>query len=252
MRAADAARAEARATGAALSFLTRLPIGARLGVGAEDLGRAVPVFPLVGAALGTAVGAAASVLSGPCPALVAASIALALGVIATGAIHLDGLADTADALGAGSREERLRILRDPRIGSYGATAVALLLLVESASLAELAMHANIPAVAAAFALSRAVAPGLGCVLRYARQGGGLGRSLTDGGGRARGVASALIACGIACALTPHRAPSLIATAALCWLGMLILCRRRFGGVTGDTLGAAIAVTEAACLAVAAS
>src|SRR6187200_1791746 len=114
MRAADAARAEVRATGAALSFLTRLPIGARLGAGAEDLGRAGPAFPLVGAPLGAAVGGVASVLEGPCPALVAASVALALGAIATGAIHLDGLADTADALGAASREQALGIMRDPR------------------------------------------------------------------------------------------------------------------------------------------
>src|SRR5205823_452731 len=114
------------------------------------------VFPLVGAALGAAVGGAAYGLARIMPSLAAAGIALALGALLTGALHLDGLADTADALGARSREGALAIMRDHAIGTYGATALVLDLVVKTAALAALAGRSRVVLEAlAAGALSRA-------------------------------------------------------------------------------------------------
>lgn len=251
MPVASRVRAEARAAGCAVAFLTRLPVDRLLAGDARDLARAAPVFPLVGAAVGAAVGGAASILVGPCPPTVAAGAALALAAIATGAIHLDGLADTADALGARSSEQSLAVMRDPRIGSYGASALVLMVLIEAGALASVAEDGAVVPAMAAFALSRAVAPALASLLPYARASAGLAQSLA-GGNRVRAGVGVLVACCLVAVLEPSQAPVLIGAAALCSAGAWILCRRRFGGVTGDTLGAAIVVTETTCLVIAAS
>src|SRR5947207_11706745 len=101
---------------AAIAFLTRIPIGG----GTSDVAGGAVLFPLVGAALGAAVGGTAYGLARILPSFAAAGIALALDALLTGALHLDGLADTADALGAGSREGALAIMRDHAIGTSGA------------------------------------------------------------------------------------------------------------------------------------
>ena len=111
---------ELRAAAAALAFLTRIPVGRWLDLDGDDVGRARLAFPLVGAAVGAAVGAIAAALAGPFSPPLAAAIALVAGAVLTGALHLDGLADTADALGAHSRERALEIMRDHSIGTYGA------------------------------------------------------------------------------------------------------------------------------------
>jgi adenosylcobinamide-GDP ribazoletransferase len=249
MPVARAVHTELRGAAAALAFLTRLPVGALVPVGATDLARSAPAFPVVGAALGAVVAGSATLLAGPCPPLVAAAGALAVGVTATGAIHLDALADTADALGARARDRALEVMRDPRIGAYGGIAIALVLIVEAGALA--APDGSVASVVAAFALSRAVAPGVACVLPYARPGAGLGRSLTDTGKR-RAIAAAAVGAAIAWALAPSRVLALVCAAGLCWLAAVAVCHRSFGGVTGDTLGATVALTEAICLAVAVS
>src|SRR5581483_3157637 len=153
MRVADAARPPA----AALAFLTRVPVARLVALDGRDVARGAALFPLVGAGIGAAVGGAAAGLVHALPPLAAAGIALALGALLTGGLHLDGLADAADALGARTRERALEIMRDHAIGAYGAAAVALDLLVKAASLAALASHGGVVGAAiAAGALSRAV------------------------------------------------------------------------------------------------
>src|SRR5437763_1509099 len=154
---------------AAIAFLTRIPVG-----GIYDVAGGAAVFPLVGAALGAAVGGAAYGLARIMPSLAAAGIALALGALLTGALHLDGLADTADALGARSREGALAIMRDHAIGTYGATALVLDLVVKTAALAALAGRSRVVLEAlAAGALSRATPVVLGFALPSVRtQGAG--------------------------------------------------------------------------------
>lgn len=250
MRAADAGhspvRRELRGPLAALAFLTRVPIGRAIALDAPDLARGVVAFPVVGAGIGLATGAAGAALAGPLPAAIAGVLALTVAVLLSGALHLDGLGDTADALGGTSREAALAIMRDSRAGSYAVAAIGLALLVQATALATLAAGGRVTDVAAAFALARAVAPAVAAFVPYARAGDGLGRALTS---RGRALLAAAVALALVVALEPRHTAALVGCAVACGLAGAVFCRQRFGGVTGDTLGAAIAVTETACLVV---
>src|SRR3954465_5140830 len=92
---------------AAVAFLTRIPVGRIVALGPDDVGRGVAFFPLVGAGVGAPGALAAEGLEGPLPALLAGGLGVAVAIVLTGALHLDGLADTADAFGASDRERRL-------------------------------------------------------------------------------------------------------------------------------------------------
>ena len=244
-------RAELRALAAAVCFLTRLPLGRWITVDGDDVARAGAVFPLIGAGTGAAVGGVALALAHGLSAWLAAVLALAAGTVLTGALHLDALADSADALGAPSRERALEVMRDHALGSYGAVAVALDLLVKAAALSALIKHGDIlRATVVAGALSRAAPALLAALLPYARADAGLGASLTDAGsGRAlfAVVASAALSVGLA----GRHGAMLAATALVLTLVLAAQYRRWLGGVTGDTLGAAIELVEAAVLVTAA-
>src|SRR5918992_1259116 len=101
-----------RGLAAAGAFLTRLPIGRVVDVDARAVAAAAPLYPVVGAALGAVAGLAERGLSQWLPPFVVAAMLVALLAALTGAMHLDGLADTADALGGRSREDSLQIMRD--------------------------------------------------------------------------------------------------------------------------------------------
>jgi adenosylcobinamide-GDP ribazoletransferase len=227
---------------AASAFLTRVPVGGA----SYDIGAGAALFPVVGAGVGAAVGGTAYGLAHVVPALVAAGAALAVGALLTGALHLDGLADTADALGARSREAALAIMRDHAIGTYGTVALVLDLLVKAAALAALAGRSRVVLEAlAAGALSRAVPVVLGLLLPDVRR---------DGAGAAFRVTprAAVLAVVLAAALAIPADPLLIAVAAGAALLLGAWSRRRFGGRTGDTLGAATELAETAVLVAAAA
>jgi adenosylcobinamide-GDP ribazoletransferase len=242
--------AELRALLAALTFLTRIPLGRTVVLDGDDVARAGPAFPLVGAGIGAAVGGIAATLAHPLSPLVAVVLALAAGTVLTGALHLDALADAADALGARSRERALEIMRDHAIGAYGAAAIALDLLIKAATLSVLVDRADVLRFAvAAGALSRLTPVLLAAWLPYARPGGGAGASLTRGG-RRRAAVAALVALAIAVAVAGLDG----AIVSACGAAVAVLLARAFylwlGGVTGDALGAAVELTEAAVLVVA--
>jgi adenosylcobinamide-GDP ribazoletransferase len=217
----------------------------------EDLSRAVPWFPVVGAAIGLAVGGAYAGGRLFLPPLVAATLAVGLGTLVTGAIHEDGLADTADALGGGrNREEALRILRDPRLGTFGVAALVLGLVARIASVASLGPWAAVSALAAAHALGRAAAVGVLGALRPATEDG-------LGAGYRRAVRGPQVAAGIALGLGaglatmgPWAIPAAVAAAVGAGL-MGWLAGRKLGGFTGDVLGAAEQVAEILVLLLAA-
>jgi adenosylcobinamide-GDP ribazoletransferase len=226
---------------AAVAFLTRIPTGGKR----FEVGAGAAFFPVVGAAVGAAVGATAFGLAQVIPSLAAAGIALLLGALLTGALHLDGLADTADALGARSREGALAIMRDHAIGTYGVAALALDLVVKSAALATLAGRSRVVLEAlAAGALSRAVPVVLALALPAVR---------ADGAGAAFRVApgAAIVAAVLAAALAIPADVLLVAVAAAVTLVSGAWLQRWLAGRTGDTLGAAVELAETAVLVAAA-
>jgi len=243
--------ASVRAAAGALSFLTRVPVGRSLDLRGEDVERGAVVFPLVGAAVGAVAGGAAVVLHPWLPSLVAAAVAVALAALVTGGLHLDALADTFDGLGASSRERALEIMRDPRIGSFGAGALVFDTLLRVAAISALLDRGGaFRSLVAAGALSRASSPALAAVLPYARAGGGTGSVLTP----VRLAAAAVAAVGAIAATVlllglngVWLALAAVATAA----GLGVIYRRWLGGVTGDCLGAAIQLAETIVLVIAA-
>jgi adenosylcobinamide-GDP ribazoletransferase len=223
---------------AATAFFTRLPVDPPA-AGDWRLADSAWAFPLVGAGIGGA--AALALLLAQLIGLAswpAALLSVLAGIVLTGALHEDGLADTADGFfGGRDREEKLALLRDSRQGSYGVLAIVLSVLLRAAALVGIgdAIHAGL-ALIAAHAVSRAALPAAMMGLTPARPDG-LGA--TAGTPRAGGaIAAALIGAAIAlAALGP--APGAIA---VCLTGMIVfalaeLARRQIGGYTGDVLGA---------------
>lgn len=234
----------------ATGFLTRLPLR-REPLAAPELASAAVLFPLVGAALGGAIGGIALGLAQILPALLAAALAIAFELALTGALHVDGLADSADGLAGPSPEHTLKIMRDHSLGTYGASALALDLLAKAAALGVIAeVHTVLPVVAA-YAVSRAAPLPLAATLPYARANGGAGRSLSEGLGVRGASVGVTLATVIAVATTGGWA--LAALACLVLVSAIVggLARRRLGGVTGDTMGAAIELTATLALIAAA-
>src|SRR5207244_1667498 len=159
--------------------------------------RGAVMFPLVGAGVGALSGGVALAAGQVLPSFVAAALAVAAAALVTGGMHLDALADTADALGATHREQALEIMRDSRVGSFGATALALDLLVKVGCVATLVDRGHVlAALVAAGALSRAVSPPLAAVLPYPRVGGGPGSVLTGVTSRLAATAAAALGAAI--------------------------------------------------------
>jgi adenosylcobinamide-GDP ribazoletransferase len=233
----------------AAQFLTRIQLSRRA-VEGHELAGAVAYFPLIGALVGAGIAGVTMAVT-PLVALDAAIVAgLAFGALLTGALHEDGLADTCDGLGGGFTKARaLEIMRDSRIGSYGAVALILLYAARFTLFRSLGTTGLLLALPVASALGRASGVVLMAWLPNARAEGmadDVARSLR-GGAVATGVLTALV---IAAALSGTAAPALVAAAIVVTLAAALYLRHRLGGVTGDTLGAANVVVEAAVLAVA--
>jgi adenosylcobinamide-GDP ribazoletransferase len=232
----------------AIAFLTRVPLPARLEAGAREVGRAMLFFPAVGAALGALLAAAGLGLSRALPLPLAAVLVVALGTAATGALHLDGLADTADGLGGGrDAEHALRIMRDHAVGTYGAAALALALLVKAAAIAALLGRPGAAAwLPVAGALSRWVIVPVARFAPSARPDG-LGASVAAHVGPLEVVGATVLALGIAIWLTGIGGVAAWAAVAVAGAALAEVCRRRVGGMTGDTLGATGELAEALVL-----
>jgi adenosylcobinamide-GDP ribazoletransferase len=232
--------------GLAITFLTILPI--RIRATRAPLGSAAGWFPLVGAFIGAVAGGVRYGLDHSLRSGVASIIAVAALVILTGALHQDGLADCADGLGArGDRARRLEIMRDSSIGTFGALALGLWLLLMVSGLSELDRDdAFCALVVAAGAARWAVL--LHAVLTQPARPDGLGRSF-DVSRTALGVATlTTLVLAIALAGVGHGIAAVVA-AALVALGVTAWSRSALGGRTGDTLGATVALGEIAVILV---
>jgi len=243
MQAAEVARGGLAAVG----FLTRVPVRRRLD--ARDVALGVPFFPLVGAAVGLVAGGAGVLLHPHVPALAAAGVVVGVELVLTGGMHVDALADTADAAGAHTRERALEIMRDPRIGSFGASALVVDLLVRAAAIAALLDTGGaMTALVAAGALSRAAALPLAAGLPYARAEGGPGSVLS--GRTSWPAAAAGVAVGLGLSLVAG-IDGLAAAGAAAGVALILalVFRRWLGGVTGDSLGAVTELAGTAALLV---
>jgi len=231
---------------AALGFLTRLPTGGALGP--ERLARAAWAFPLAGLAVGLA-GALAWGLGAwlGLPMLASALLALAAMAWFTRGLHEDGLADFADGLAGATPTDRLRIMRDPALGTFGALTLIFAIGLRAAALASLLEFADVlAALLCAGAASRAVLPTLMRALPPARADG-----LSHHAGRPDGDLTRIAlgaAAVIALVLLPFAtALWALAAAGLAAWAVAALARRALGGQTGDVLGAAQQAAETAFL-----
>lgn len=237
---------------AATAFLTRVPVPGY--ASADDVRHATQWFPVIGAAIGLTGAALAEGLSrapGVPPTLVALLL-VTFSAWITGAIHLDGLADTADGFGGGrTKEDVLRIMRDPRVGSFGALALILCIGLRVSALASLLeRHAALPFLIVAPTLSRWTAVALGWWLPYTRPEGGLGEAVTGSRHRIGVAVATAIAAAITALATGVIGALLLGIAVLATAAIGTRARRRIGGVTGDVLGASVEITETIVLAAA--
>lgn len=233
---------------AATIFLTRVPIPWR---GAWPPGiesRSQRAFPVIGAAIGLAGGAAYALAA--ClglPPLPSAFLAVAAQTVLTGGFHEDGLADVADSVGGRSRQHRLDIMHDSRIGSFGTLALILAIGLRVAAIASLAHPA---AVAAALLAAGAVSRGLVLTiiqwLAPARTDGLAAAAGRPGARNAvAGLALGLVAAALA--IGPGGAFLALAAGAAGAIPVLAYARRAIGGHTGDVLGAIQQTAEIAIL-----
>jgi adenosylcobinamide-GDP ribazoletransferase len=229
----------ARSAAGAVAFLTVVPIP-RVRLDDRDVARAVFFFPLVGALIGTGVALVALGLDDLLTPFLAAVVAVAFEALLTGGLHLDGLADTADGLGARERERALEIMREGTIGAFGAAALALALLLEAAAIALLlAEDGAVATLAAAFAFGRAAPLGLAWALPSARPDEGSGRILAERSPRGLLAAGIVLACGLAAGLVGLDAVALLGGAMAGTVLVAAAAAWRLRGVTGDVLGATI-------------
>jgi len=232
----------------AFALLTRLPTPPLRGEGAGA--GCVWAFPIVGAAVG-AIGAAAYWLARgvAVPSPLAAVLALAAQIVATGGFHEDGLADTADGFGGGTTPaEKLEIMRDSRIGTFGVLALVLVLAMRGSAIVAVADRARVgAALVVAGTLGRAAIVGVLAALPPARAEG-LGASVGAPAGWRVAIA-ALIAIALAFAVLPApRAAAALLIAAATAAATAWLARAQIGGYTGDVLGAGEQAAESAVLA----
>ena len=228
----------------AFALLTRLPLPNHRGTGAGSAW----AWPLVGAVLGACGAALASgaLWLGVTPG-VTAVLVLALGAMLTGGLHEDGLSDTADGLfGGWTRERRLEIMKDSRVGSYGVLALVLVTLARWSALTALLVYGgHWAALVATGAISRAPMALVMALLPNAR-----GSGLSHATGRpAPGVAVVAmgLAAGLALAVLGWSALGPLVVAAGIMVVLSVVALRKIGGQTGDILGALQQLVEAGCL-----
>lgn len=223
---------------AAIGFLTVLPVH-----GDEaQLKKAPSYFPLAGLLIGVLLIIADSIFSFALPSLPAAFLVVAFLCLLTGMMHLDGLADTADSLGAHTPEDRLKVMKDLSTGVFGATALVLLLIGKIALLASLQGSFRLSILLLMPVIARWTMLALISTSAYVRRQG-LGKVFTEGG---RGIAlltngSLIIGLSVF-SLGWYSLPLLFLIVAIpAFLSQAFV--RLFGGITGDTLGASCEISE---------
>ncbi len=224
----------------ALAFLTRIPINHGPQI---SLRRSAALFPLVGALIGLIGGLVFYVSSAILPPLVSASISILVTVAITGAFHLDGLADICDGLiGGWNREERLKILKDSRHGTYGVAAISLQLILQVSLLSALSPRDGLFTLIVLHTLSRLVPIFL--MLIPATSGhDGMGASISREIGAKEPLVGSLITVLL---IAPIMGLNLLLLSAILFLTLSIFALwviRKIGGMVGDAFGAGEQISE---------
>jgi cobalamin 5'-phosphate synthase/cobalamin synthase len=230
---------------AAFAFLTQIPVPGASELDAADVAKSGAFFPLVGLLIGGVYALAALTLRSHLPGDMLAATLVVLDVLLTGALHFDGLADMADGFGGGrTKEDVLRIMRDHAIGSYGGVALALMVALKVAAYSALLKQTScIPALILTPALGRWSILLLTANLPYARPTS----SVAQGMGKqslAWGTCIIVASVSATISLRGWLATSLVI---LVSAAFGFYCKRRIGGITGDTLGANLQLCETASL-----
>jgi adenosylcobinamide-GDP ribazoletransferase len=229
----------------AIQFLTRIPVPAPQGFEPDWIARSAKYFPLVGALVGALAAGilllAAQVWSGWIPAL----LSTAFSVFITGAFHEDGLADTADGLGGGQdKEKRLLIMKDSRLGTYGAVTLMLCLALKISALATLSASMAALCLIAGHTVSRVAAVIVMCALPYAGNADAAKVKPTPIGVRWGECAFATLFGVAAFMLVPPQPAFYGVCLGVVFAGFVALSARKLiGGQTGDVLGGVQQVFE---------
>lgn len=230
----------------AARYLTIVPVPGGAAHGIEALGRAAAWFPVVGLAIGAALVGVERLTSVLFPSLLSALLTVTAWKVLTGGLHLDGLADCLDGLVGRDADHRLSIMRDSRIGAFGAVGLILVLLLEIASVVELPTAARWRALLVLPAIARATPPLLAWCFPPAKVDGH--GAAFRAGLRARAapvaLALALLLAGAVLGIAGLVVAAAAVVAALALAGFMAA---RLAGLTGDVLGAAIEVAELAGL-----
>lgn len=231
----------------AVMFLTRLPVSHFVKYDPEHLSKSTLYFPIVGAFVGS-IGAASLLLASlKCSPTLAVLASMTATILLTGAFHEDGLADSADGFGGGYTKERiLEIMKDSRIGTYGAIALWLFLTAKLLLITEIFKQENSLArstLVAAHMLGRYSSLPLIFMLDYARSESTSSKPFAEKMSPKRLVVASLYTAGLCTWLLKENA---IIAFGMCLL-ITILARnffvKRIGGITGDALGAANQLVE---------
>ena len=236
------------AFGTALMFLTRLPVGKFCSGDARVLSVSTRYFPLVGALVGLILSVFLIATTQLVPASVVVVLMLMVNVRLTGAFHEDGLADVADSAGAFDVDRKLEIMRDSRVGTYGAMALILLVLGKFLVLTELLLldiSFCVIALISAHILSRWSSVWLMATEQYARPEAA-NKVVADGVTKTRLIESTVVAMILLTPLVWGSSSVIYALLPIAWVTAWICAQRfksAFGGITGDCLGAANQVVE---------
>ncbi len=228
----------------ALQFLSSLPVTLPGMPSPQAMGRSLLYYPLVGLLFGGMLWLLHLAL-GAAPPMLQASLLLSAWVLLSGALHLDGLADSADAWlgGFGDRARTLEIMKDPRSGPIAVVTLVLVLLLKFCALLVLLERGQFGLLVMVPVVGRAGLLGLFLCTPYVRAGG-LGQALADHLPRPLGRA-VLLVTGVACWYWAGLWMLFVAAAVFYWLRHVML--RRLGGTTGDTAGALLELLELAAL-----
>ncbi len=240
----------------AMGFFTRIPMPAWVKVDGESLNKANRYFGLVGILIGGISAAVYGLAINVLPVSISIILAMMVSVAATGAFHEDGLADTADGFGGGwTIADKLKIMKDSRIGTYGAVTLLLALLLKFQLLMELALYDPemlVPALIVAHCLSRIVAASIIFSDTYVSDsdinGGKGSKSKPLAQNQTINELLILLVTGILALWLSGLDSSLIIVSSLFLIRWVLVSifRRQIGGYTGDTLGAAQQVSELTC------